>query len=114
VAYRRFVEAGLGEASPWRDLVGDLVLGTTGLIARCKTWASQDESLAEIASAQRSIGRATVSELQCDLPPNDKRARNEAMAVAYLRHGYRMTEMAAFLGVHDTTVSRAVQEKEGA
>ena len=43
---------------------------------------------------------------------NSKQARNRALAAAYLKHGYTLTEIGREAGLHYATVSRLVKAVE--
>ena len=43
----------------------------------------------------------------------DKQARNKQMYKAHIKHGYTLKEIANYLGVHYTTVSKVIKNGEG-
>ena len=63
--------------------------------------------------SHRHLGRPPLSELFDGVASRDKPARNEIIARAYLEHGYSMKQIAACLGLHYMTISRAVRAVEG-
>jgi len=42
----------------------------------------------------------------------ERKAKGEIMYRAYVEHGYRMVEIAEYLGVHYATISRAIRRGE--
>src|SRR5262245_25816164 len=105
-AYQRFVQEGIGQASPWSEVRHQLLLGPEGFekkLAKPKT----GRSLREVPKAQRRILHKTLAEYQ-----RRHRDRDTAMAQAYASGAYSMQAIATFFGVHYMTVSRAVRKRE--
>ena len=98
--YRRFVED--ESAPPWVELRGDLYLGVESFLARVSAAADGSQ---EIPRAQREPIRPTLAML---LPSG----AGENIALAHKRHGYRLNEIAAHLGVHYATVGRRLRAWE--
>ena len=111
--YRAFVRAGLRETgSPWDDLRGGLLLGSDAFIAACRARLRGDTDLEEIPRFERYAGRPGLGDLFEPIDARDKAARNAAIAAAYLDHGYRMKQIADFLGLHYATMSRIIHSRE--
>jgi len=68
------------------------------------------EKLKEIPIKQRYITRLPVNEI---LKYQDKKSKDQAMYKAFLKYGYTLKEIAEYLGVHYTTVSRVIKKIEG-
>jgi hypothetical protein len=49
-----------------------------------------------------------LSRLFAGISPGNRQQRNQRMAEAHIAYGYTLKEIADFLGVHYTTVSKAV------
>jgi DNA-binding MarR family transcriptional regulator len=43
----------------------------------------------------------------------DKKSKDKGMYEAYLKYGYTLKDIAEYIGVHCTTVSRAIKKIEG-
>jgi len=99
--YRAFVRAGLGKR-PWEQLRGQIYLGDEEFVKR---HAQAPADLNEVPRAQRQVARPTLEEIF-------RTAGSRAIALAYHEHGYRMKEMANFLGVHYATISRRLRRLE--
>jgi REP element-mobilizing transposase RayT len=99
--YRAFVRAGLGNR-PWEQLRGQIYLGDEEFVKR---HAQASADLNEVPRAQRHAARPPLEEIF-------RTAGSQAIALAYHEHGYRMKEMADFLGVHYATVSRRLRQLE--
>ncbi len=101
--YREFVTEGI-DRSPWRELKGQIYLGTEKFI---KSIPKPGVKLNEVPREQRLINRLTLEEIFADAD-----TRDEGILAAYRDHGYTMWEIAEFLGVHYATVSRRLRKAE--
>ena len=110
--YRRFVREGLDAPSPWKRLVGGLVLGGEEFVAQCRAQLNGDLDLSEVPRGQANLARPSLSVLFGDIDPKEESRRDSAVASAYLEYGYTMKAIADFLGVHYMTVSRALNKYE--
>jgi putative transposase len=106
--YRRFVEAGLSETD------GPLEFGPAGLVvggalppAHC---APDAVSLIEVPRAQRFALRPPLAALFAEV--TSRAERNQRCVIAVRQHGYTLTAVARFLGLHYATVSRALAQGE--
>jgi putative transposase len=107
--YRKFVADGLMEKErPWKKLVGQVFLGSESFVARMEELLGDKREIREIPRAQRYPGRPPLKRLFADIPVADKQQRNERMVESHITYGYTLKEIADFLGVHYTTVSKAV------
>jgi putative transposase len=101
-AYREFVLAGCGIASPLGNVRHQLLLGDDDFVRRRGLGgALLDET--EITRRQKKGGVIGLSEYRSAYPK-----QNEAMARAYLSGAYSMSEIGNHFQVHYRTVSRAV------
>lgn len=108
LAYTAFVQAGRRAPSPWGALRGQVFLGSDTFAKTAQHAAAKDQ-ITEIPRAQRR---------PFPLPLSDYEALNRspeaAMAAAYASGGYTMAQIAAYFGVHYSSVSRAVTAKNKA
>ena len=111
--YRKHVREGLGGSAPWKGLVAGLLLGSEAFVARCRARLSSRLDLGDVPREQRFLGRPALGDLFDDVDVKDTPTRNAVIATAYLAHGYTMTAIADFLGIHTMTVSRVVRAHEG-
>lgn len=103
LAYRRFVSE--GRISPiWDNLRGQIYLGSDTFIEQHVPEGSR--AFREIPREQRLIDRPSLQDLFASA------GEDEAIASAYRRHGYRLNEIATFLGVHYSTISRRNKRQE--
>lgn len=105
--YGKFVCAGAVE-SPWTEVKGRILLGTDEFVEKLKDFLTKKESAREIPKVERYVNRPSLQ----DLFNRKGQERDCAVYEAYARHGYSMSEIARHLGVHYTTVSRAIRRVE--
>ena len=99
--YREFVREGL-EHQPWERLKGQIYLGSEAFIERHTQGV---EEIKEVPRVQRRAVRPTLEKLF-------SRQGDKAVEVAYREYGYRLGEIAEYLGVHYATVSRRLKDLE--
>jgi REP element-mobilizing transposase RayT len=100
VKYRAFVKEGLGER-PWEQLRGQIYLGSQEFRERL---VKGQEEVKEVPRAQWKGVQPTLERIFSN-------RGDRAIEVAY-RYGYRMREIADYLGVHYATVSRKLRALE--
>lgn len=100
-AYRAFVTKG-SERRPWQQLRGQIFLGDDDFI---KWHEKTTDDISEIPRAQWQTVKPALEQIFRD-------QGEQAIAVAYREFGYRLKEIAEFLGVHYATVSRRLKELE--
>jgi hypothetical protein len=110
IQYRRFVRAGKKEASPWKALKGQCLLGGRELIEKLSPYLKQKATIEEIRLVDRKVLRPDLAELFPDANLASKALRNRAMRAAHFEHGYRQKEIADHLGLHHTTVSSILRK----
>lgn len=101
--YRQFVREGVHAPSPWTQLQGQIYLGREEFVARHQP----DRVLREIPRRQTQAHRPALAALF-----RGRTQRDWAILVAYRRYGYRLREIADYLGVHYATVSRRLKRME--
>lgn len=108
--YAAFVQAGNGLRSPWADLKGQVLLGSEIFVKKIMPQLKASKAVGKIPKHQRRLHRPSLRKLFAKV---DSRAtRDQAMALAYLAHGYTLTEIGQEVGLHYATVSRIVKTSE--
>jgi REP element-mobilizing transposase RayT len=107
--YREFVRAGIKAETPWKEIKGQLYLGDEKFIDRIKKMIRGKETLKEIPRKQRYITRPSLESI---FKHKDRKQRDKAVHEAHVRYGYTLKDIAEYLGVHYTTISRAVKKIE--
>jgi DNA-binding MarR family transcriptional regulator len=87
-----------------------LFLGQGNFIDKIKHLIQGKEKLKEIPKKQRYVTRPPLNEI---LKYKDKKSKNQAMHEACLQYGYTLREIAEYIGVHYTTVSKVIKKIEG-
>jgi len=101
--YQTFVAQGIGKPGPWEHLRGQVYLGDEAFVAAHQP----GRTLKEISRRQTQSVRPRLSTL---LPKKD--TQRQAIAEAYRTHGYQMREIADYLSLHYSTVSRRIRQAE--
>jgi putative transposase len=101
--YRTFVAEGRGAARPWEQLTGQIYLGSEEFIAQHQP----NRVIHDIPRRQTQAQRPS-------LPVLFQRKGEPARLIhtAYRQYGYRLVEIADYLGVHAATVSRRLKQAE--
>lgn len=107
--YAQFVHDGIGVLGPWEEVKGQVLLGSEAFIERL-TPLLQECSTAEVSKRQRLVHRPSLKTLLAGV--DSKTARNIAMAQAYLKHGYTLSEISRAVGLHYATISRLIKALE--
>jgi len=108
--YQAFVLSGIKAESPLKAIKGQLFLGQDNFIAEIKHLMRGKERLKEITREQRYVTRPPLNEI---FKPKDKKSKEQVMYEAHLQYGYTLKDIAEYIGVHYTTVSRAIKKIEG-
>jgi putative transposase len=106
--YRKFVREGMAAESPWDELKGQILLGEECFIEKCKDALSNKEKNKEIPRSQRYLSRPQLRKIL--KKEDNKDERNKQMHAAHIKYGYTLKEIADQLGIHYTTVSKALKE----
>jgi len=109
--YRAFVNEGLHKQSPWGDLKGQVLLGEENFVKGFKALLSDKEQVGEIPRQQRYVTRTSLEELF--KKRGDKKRRNKNIYEAHLNYGYKLCEIANYLQIHYTTVSKIIAKESG-
>jgi putative transposase len=113
-SYRTFVLAGINKESPWKKLKSQVILGSEEFIEQVKPSLTPEPQAEKFPS--REIPKSQRFALHPSLPEifgerKSKKKRDEAIVESYIVHGYTQSDIADFLGIHYTTVSRAIHRE---
>lgn len=89
-------------------LKGQIFFGSEDFIRSIKGSTPEKESVGEVPKSQRFVNRVSLEELFEDC--TGKSDRNEKVREAYIRFGYKMKEIADYLSIHYTTVSKIINQ----
>jgi len=105
--YKGFVRAGVKEDSLLKKVRGQMFLGEDNFIEKLRGFIRGKETLKEIPRVQRYITRPSLEKMF-----RGKRVKDKTVYRAHVTYGYTLKEIAEYLGVHYTTISRAVKRVE--
>ncbi len=112
--YRSFVLDGMKEEeSVWKNLKGQCIMGGDRFIDRIRGMIEERKETGEVVRNERFVGRPELPEIfQGMRSNNDIMQRNHLIHKAYVRYGYTLSEIGKHLGIHYSTVSKAVKNVE--
>ena len=100
--YRRFVRQGRG-VEVWSQLRRGSLLGSDDFVGQLAPLLDEQAAATEFPRDQRLAARPSLEELFADVP--DKRSRDERICQAVRVHEYLLREVAAYTGLHYSTIS---------
>ena len=109
--YRQFVADGLKAESPWRRLQAQTYLGRPDFIAKMQKLLGEKQDIKEIPRKQRYPSRPYLEEIFRQIASKDE--RNRCIIKAHTSHGYTLKEIADYLRIHYTTVSKVIKKVRG-
>ena len=105
--YQGYVREGVNEASIWEGLKAQSLLGVEGFAQALVGNVTGKTKDREIPKGQRLIGRPSLEKLfQPDR--NKKAIRDRMIGEAVTKHGYSQMEVARYLDLHYSTISRLI------
>ena len=102
---REFVQDGIGSSSIWNELEAQSLLGVEGFAEGLRHLITEKQQIREIPKGQRFAGRPTLEKLFAERSPG-KRTRDQLIAKAVSEFDYSQMELASFLHLHYSTISR--------
>lgn len=111
-AYREFVRQGAEPGSIWKNVKAQSVFGEDAFMERLVEYIKGKREIPEISKRQRFMNRLPLKDLFAVDVPMGKRERNKKIIEAVDGYGYTQREVADYLGMHFTSVSRIVREME--
>ena len=111
--YKEFVEerVDLSGPSPWKGLVGQLILGSEGFVEQIQTLLDNRKEEVEIPRQQRYAGRPSLVDLFSAQAGYSKAERNAQIEIAHTRYGYTLKDIGDTLGIHYSTGSKVINPK---
>lgn len=103
--YRDFVQDGIGSSSIWDGLEAQSLLGVEGFAEGLRHLVTKKQQIREIPKGQRFAGRPTLKKLFSQRSMG-KQSRDQLIAKAVGDYGYSQMELASFLNLHYSTISR--------
>lgn len=109
--YMEYVMEGIGKESPFMDLKSRIILGSEKFIEKFQNIIKGKEDIKEIPRIQRYAYRPSIVDIFKG-KAKDKKKKDMFIHDAYRLYGYRMNEIADYLKVHYSTISRAIKRME--
>ncbi len=109
--YKEFVEAGIGEKGIWRSVKGQSILGSDEFVEELIGYVRGHEDNKEIPRSQRYVNRPALEKIFKKEILSNRKVRNSRIKEAVNRYGYSQKEVADYLELYYTTISRIVNEK---
>jgi REP element-mobilizing transposase RayT len=107
--YREFVAAGIREKGIWNAVRGQSILGEDDFSEKLLVYVKAHEDVKEIPKRQRYLNRPLLTDIF-----EDGGITDSAMKKAVMEHGYSQKDVAEFLGLHYSTISRRVNKSDNA
>jgi len=107
--YVKFVMAGIGRESIWKEVKGQVLLGSEEFIKRFLPILREKEGQKEIPKQQRYLNRPRLEEIFSEETGGNKQVRNERIIEAVYRYGYSQSEVANYLKVHYSMISKVIR-----
>lgn len=111
--YREFIRDGISAESIWTEVKGQILLGDDDFVQQFRGHLRGQEGFTEIPKSQRLLGRPSLDRIFANKATGDRDLRNRKVAEAVEKHGYFQREVADFLGLHYSTISRLMTEGSG-
>jgi putative transposase len=107
--YREFVAAGIQEKGMWQEVRGQSIMGENAFFEKLLAHIKAHEDIKEIPKRQRYVGRPALAEIL-----GAANLTAEEIQKAVMEHGYSQKEVAEFLGLHYSTISRRINKRGNA
>jgi putative transposase len=103
--YHDFIQDGIGNPSIWDELEAQSLLGVEGFAEALRDFVTEKQQIREIPKGQRFAGRPSLEKLFSQKSLG-KRSRDQLITKAVGGYGYSQMEVASFLDLHYSTISR--------
>jgi len=107
--YKEFVLSGIEKEFPWKDLKGRVILGKDSFIQKIEIYLKKKKKIKEIPRIERFATRPNLSEILSKT--KDRKQRNEKIYTAHIKYGYTLKEIADYLDIHYSTVSKIIKNE---
>jgi putative transposase len=104
------VREGIHGSASWEELQRQVLLGEDEFVEKFKEVLEDKKQVKEIPRSQRYIGRPSLDNIFRG--QKTKAQRNTSIRNAHMRQGYTLKEIADYLGIHYTTVSKVIAKAE--
>ncbi len=110
--YREFVHAGIGGKGIWDEVKGQTILGDEHFAGELIGYVRGARDIPEIPRMQRYVGRPELKEFLKGMENKARDSIAQKVREAVEHYGYTQREVADFIGLHYSTVSRLLKRQE--
>jgi REP element-mobilizing transposase RayT len=107
--YREFVEVGIGGDNIWKDVKGQSILGKEDFVESLIDYVKEYRDVKEIPKSQRYADRPKLAVLFNEDIIEDRSKRNKQAIEAVEKYGYSQKEVADYLGIHYSVISKLIK-----
>ncbi|GBD97993.1 MAG TPA: addiction module toxin RelE [Nitrospirae bacterium] len=107
--YKEFVRAGIGGERIWKEVRGQSILGKEDFAESLIEYVKGYGDIKEIPRSQRYASRPGLDELFDEETKGDRKKRKKKVQEAVERHGYRQKEVADYIGIHYSVISKLLK-----
>ncbi|MGR3319397.1 MAG: REP-associated tyrosine transposase [Candidatus Anammoxibacter sp.] len=104
--YKEFVISGIGGEKLWNEVKGQSILGEDDFVEELIGYVIGSRDIKEIPKRQRYVNRPSLNELFKGIQLREKQKRTVKIVEAVNEYGYSQKEVADYLGIHYSTLSR--------
>jgi len=109
--YRQFVRGGIGKGTIWTAVKGQIILGEDEFVRGFGDYLKKSKDISEIPKSQRYVSRPSLDKLFTEHIRQNRKNRDRKIAEAVEEYGYTQGEVADYLGLHFSSVSRIMRGK---
>jgi putative transposase len=110
--YRKFVSEGMKDTDIWKHVRGQMLLGGIDFANTFKEVLKEKRDSREIPKLQRYIDRPDLSKIFTERLLRKREQRDEMIVRSVMQYGYDQAEVANYLGIHYSTVSKIVKRRK--
>jgi REP element-mobilizing transposase RayT len=110
--YAEFIRSGVDEEALWPKLKGQTILGDEGFVVRMGEYLKGAKDIKDIPRHQRYLGRPGLETLLGEEARGRKVTRDEAIVRAVEEYGFSQKEIADYLALHYSTISRIIAKHQ--
>jgi len=111
-SYRKFIRDGISAESIWKRVKAENVLGDKDFVGSLVEYVKGKEEIPEIKKGQRFMNTPPLGDIFNSEVVGDRQSRDSKIEEAVLEYRYSQREVADYLGMHFTSVSRILRSKK--
>ena len=108
--YLRFINEGIAGEPVFKDVKAQSILGEEEFIGTLKEYIRVNKDIPEIPKSQRYVDRPKLKIIFDTRILGERKKRNKKIVEAVEKYGYKQREIADYLGMHFTSISRIIRE----